>query len=126
MVDYVVATDQSCRVRDFVQEVYRQLGFAELQWEGVGVNEKLVGKLQKLKSDDAVRGECGENIVLVEVNQALFRPGEVPYLRGDTTKINNDFNWSAKTSCQELTTEMIHYNQELLLLPDLNYARSKL
>jgi len=44
MMIYVVATDQSCSVKDFVVEVYAEIGFSELTWQGVDVEMKLYGK----------------------------------------------------------------------------------
>ena len=45
MIAYVVATDQSCSVREFVIEVYTQLGYSDLYWSGTGVDTKLRGSL---------------------------------------------------------------------------------
>lgn len=34
MMTYVIATGQSCSVKDFVEEVYAKLGFTQLHWTG--------------------------------------------------------------------------------------------
>ena len=44
VMTYVVATDQSCSVKDFVEEVYTEVGFSELSWQGADVEMKLHGK----------------------------------------------------------------------------------
>ena len=45
MQTYVVATDQSCTVKQFVIEVYQMLGFTEVTWVGEsGPDIKLYGR----------------------------------------------------------------------------------
>ena len=85
MMTYVVATDQSCSVKDFVEEVYSALGFHELSGEGTGVESKLLGKAPRQASPQ----------LLLEIDPALFRPGEVPYLHGDTSKVRRELGWRA-------------------------------
>lgn len=43
----------------------------------------------------------------VVVNPAFFRPSEVPYLRGISSKINRKLGWKPKISFQELVEEMV-------------------
>ena len=43
MLSYVVATNQCYSVKQFVDEVYRKLGFTQLVWTGTGIDEKLIG-----------------------------------------------------------------------------------
>ena len=102
LMTYVIATNQSCSVRQFVTEVYHQLGFTDLAWSGTGVETKLHGRIPGDKSNIKV--------VLVEIDAELFRPGEVPYLQGDTTRIENDLGWKAKVTRLELIKEMISFN----------------
>lgn len=42
----------------------------------------------------------------VEIDQSLFRPAEVPYLRGNADKIKNDLGWSPKVKFKELVKIM--------------------
>ena len=92
MMSYVVATDQCKSVRQFCEEVYDRLGFTDLHWEGKDENEMLIGKLPSNQI-------LNETLVLVQIDPELFRPGEVPYLRGDATKIKNELGWQSRTSC---------------------------
>ena len=108
MMSYVIATDQSCTVKDFVEEVYTKLGFQQLHWSGAGVDEKLYGVVPQQGSATVVPQ------LLVEVDRAFFRPGEVPYLHGDTSKVRRELGWRASTSRSKLISEMIKYNQKLL------------
>jgi len=42
----------------------------------------------------------------VQIDSALFRPHEVPYLLGDSSKAKNKLNWEPKTSLKELAKKM--------------------
>jgi len=42
----------------------------------------------------------------VEIDQRLYRPHEVPYLVGDSTKAKNILNWTPKTSLKDLARMM--------------------
>ena len=87
MQTYVVATDQSCTVKQFVIEVYQMLGFTEVTWMGTNALDiKLYGRYNNQK------------VLLVEIDKDLYRPGEVPFLHGDTTKIREALGWTASIS----------------------------
>ena len=66
--DYVIATNETRTVREFVIESFKHIGI-ELMWEGTGINE--VGKDK----------ETGK--ILVKVNPKFFRPAEVEILLGN-------------------------------------------
>lgn len=46
----------------------------------------------------------------VVIDQNLFRPREVPYLRGDSTKIRETLGWSPETSFEELVRIMVDHD----------------
>ena len=69
--DYVIATNETRTVREFVETAFAQAGI-EIAWEGSGVDE--IGK-------DKATGK-----VLVKVNPKFFRPAEVELLIGDPKK----------------------------------------
>jgi len=48
---------------------------------------------------------------LVEIDTRLFRPHEVPYLLGDSTKAKNVLNWTPKTDLKTLASMM--YEEDL-------------
>lgn len=54
-----------------------------MKWTGAGLDERLTG----------VDASSGKEIVLVEIRPEFLRPGEVPFLRGDSTKIKNEIGW---------------------------------
>lgn len=46
----------------------------------------------------------------VVVNHDLYRPAEVDYLRGDSTKARNILNWIPDISFEDLITDMVDYD----------------
>ncbi|BAF70494.1 GDP-mannose 4,6-dehydratase [Nitratiruptor sp. SB155-2] len=89
---YVLATNRTQSVRDFVRLAFQAAGI-ELIFEGEGVDE--VGR-------DVKSGK-----ILVRVNPAYFRPAEVDILIGDYTKAKNDLGWEPKTSLEEICQMMV-------------------
>ncbi len=90
--DYVLATGKQYSVRDFVEESFKVVGI-EIDWKGEGVNEKGYEK--------------GTDRVLVEVDEAYFRPAEVETLLGDPSKAKNKLGWTPKTPFKELVRMMV-------------------
>lgn len=88
--DYVIATGESHTVRDFVNAAAAALGM-ELRWSGKGLKE--VAKNEKGK-------------VIVKVNKDFYRPAEVDYLLGDSSKAEKLLKWKPKTSFSELVRLM--------------------
>lgn len=90
--DYVVATGQTTKVRDFVELAFREIG-VELEWHGTGIDEKGIDK------------KSGK--VIVEVDPRYFRPTEVDLLLGDPSKAKEKLGWVPKTGLQELVQLMV-------------------
>lgn len=90
--DYVLATGQTHRVRDFATLAFRELG-VELAWEGSGVDE--VGRCR------------ATGRTLVRVDPAFFRPAEVDLLIGDATKAAEKLGWRPTTSLAAMVAEMV-------------------
>ncbi|MNS24688.1 GDP-mannose 4,6-dehydratase [compost metagenome] len=90
--DYVLATGETTRIRDFVTEAFGLVG-VRLRWEGEGVDEK---------------GVCAETgRVYVEIDPRYFRPTEVDLLIGDPTKAKEKLGWVHETKWQQLCAEMV-------------------
>lgn len=97
--DFVIATGEQHTVRDFTQKAFAACGI-ELRFEGEGLNEKGI---------DVKTGN-----VLVEVNEAWFRPTDVDNLWGDPTKAKTVLGWNPqKTSYEELVRIMAEHDLEL-------------
>lgn len=90
--DYVLATGETTRVRDFAAKAFSEVGI-ELEWRGSGVDEKGVCK------------RTGRT--LVEVDPRYFRPTEVELLIGDPTKAKQKLGWVHETKWEELCAEMV-------------------
>lgn len=89
--DFVIATGESHSVREFVEEVGKNLGM-EIVWKGKGLEEKGYDK----KTGKAV----------VTVDPAYFRPAEVNFLQGNSAKALKMLGWKPKTSFKQLAKIM--------------------
>ncbi len=90
--DYVIATNETRTVREFVEIAFKTAGI-EVVWEGEGVNE--VGK-------DKATGK-----VIVKVNPKFFRPAEVDVLLGNPAKAEAALGWKREISFAELVERMV-------------------
>ena len=90
--DYVLATNETHTVREFVEAAFTELGIT-IKWEGTGVNEK---------GYDAETGK-----LLVDVNPEFYRPAEVEFLWGDATKAEQTLGWKRKVSFEGLVAMMM-------------------
>ncbi|MBQ7002385.1 MAG: GDP-mannose 4,6-dehydratase [Oscillospiraceae bacterium] len=90
--DYVIATNETRTVREFVEIAFRTAGI-EVVWEGEGVNE--IGK-------DKATGK-----VIVRVNPKFFRPAEVDVLLGNPAKAEAALGWEREISFAELVERMV-------------------
>ncbi|MEO1945004.1 MAG: GDP-mannose 4,6-dehydratase [Candidatus Thioglobus sp.] len=95
--DYVIATGETHTVREFVEVAFKEVGI-DIEWQGVGVDEKGVDK------------DTGNTVV--EVDEKYFRPAEVELLLGDPTKAEKELGWKRKVSFRELVSGMIKYDLE--------------
>jgi GDPmannose 4,6-dehydratase len=90
--DFLIATGEAHSVREFVEKAFKEIGVT-LEWEGSGVEE--VGK-------DNVTGKT-----LVQIDPRYFRPTEVEFLQGDSTKAREKLGWKPKFSFTELVKMMV-------------------
>lgn len=90
--DYVLATNETHTVREFVELAFAEVGVG-IEWKGEGVNEKGYDK------------NTGK--LLVDVNPRYFRPAEVELLWGDSTKAETKLGWKRKVSFRELVSIMV-------------------
>ena len=90
--DYVLATGESHRVREFVERAFAVVG-RRIGWQGKGGDEVGI---------DEASGKT-----LVEVDPRYFRPTEVDVLRGDASKARAMFGWKHRVSFDELVIELV-------------------
>ena len=97
--DYVIATNETRTVREFVETAFAQAGI-EIAWEGSGVDE--IGK-------DKATGK-----VLVKVNPKFFRPAEVELLIGDPKKAETTLGGKREIAFPELVERMVKNDMALV------------
>ena len=95
--DYVIATNETRTVREFVEKAFKYVGI-DIVWEGKEVNE--VGK-------DSKTGE-----IVVRVNPEFFRPAEVDILIGNPAKAEVALGWKREISFTELVERMVKNDME--------------
>ena len=96
--DYVLATNETHTVREFVELAFAQVG-VELEWKSNGVNEKGVCK------------KTGK--VLVAVDPQYFRPAEVDLLWGDATKAETELGWKRSIGFKDLVSMRVEADMQL-------------
>lgn len=96
--DYVIATNETRTVREFVERAFACVGI-NVKWEGTGIDE--VG----------INSETGN--VIVKVNKKFFRPAEVDLLLGDPSKAEKQLGWKRLISFDDLVKRMVNNDLEL-------------
>ncbi len=89
---YVLATNRTETVRDFVAMAFKAAGMP-IEWRGEGLQEHGV--------------ERAGGRVLVRINPRFHRPAEVELLIGDASKAERELGWKAKTSLEDLCDMMV-------------------
>lgn len=89
--DFVIATGEAHSVREFAEEAAKYFGY-DLKWEGEGLEEK---------GTDKTTGK-----ILVEIDPEYFRPAEVEFLLGDSSKAKKILGWEPKVKFKELVKIM--------------------
>ena len=89
---FVLATNRTETVRDFVRMAFKAVG-VELAFSGQG--------------DAETATDTATGIVRVRVNPKFYRPAEVELLIGDPTKAREQLGWQPKTTLEELCHMMV-------------------
>jgi GDPmannose 4,6-dehydratase len=95
--DFVLATNETHSIREFVEEAFRVLG-EEIIWKGKGIDEKGF-----LKSS-------GREVV--GIDSRYFRPTEVDLLIGNPSKAKQVLGWQPKVTFKELVRIMVESDFE--------------
>lgn len=89
---YVLATNRTETVRDFVAMAFKAAGI-ELEFKGKDENEVAIDKA------------TGRTVV--RVNPKFYRPAEVDLLIGNPQKAKDELGWEPKTTLEELCAMMV-------------------
>lgn len=89
---YVLATNRTETVRDFVSMAFKAAGI-ELRFEGSDEKEIAV--------------DTESTKTLVRISSKFYRPAEVDLLIGDPSKAKSQLGWEPKTTLEQLCTMMV-------------------
>jgi GDPmannose 4,6-dehydratase len=90
--DYVLATNETHTVREFVEVAADELGM-KISWSGEGTNE--------------IGTDTTSNKVIIRIDEKYFRPSEVDLLIGDYSKAKKVLGWEPKVTFRELAKIMV-------------------
>lgn len=99
---YVLATNRTETVRDFVRMAFKAVGVS-LDFSGSGDEEKAI--IAGVSGARAGGMRVGDTVV--RVNPRFYRPAEVELLIGDPTKAAEKLGWKPTTTLEELCSMMV-------------------
>lgn len=97
--DYVLATNETHTVREFVKLAFEEVGI-EIEFKGTGAEEK---------GYDRKTGK-----LLVDVNPEFFRPAEVELLWGNSKKAETELGWVRKVDFPSLVKMMVNEDMKAI------------
>lgn len=97
--DFVIATNETRTVREFVETAFRVAGIS-MRWEGSGIDEVGIN----------VENEK----IIVKINPKFFRPAEVEILIGNPEKAEKILGWERQISFDELVARMFHNDMQIV------------
>jgi len=96
--DYVLATNETHTVREFIEVSAKRLGF-DLEWQGEDVEEVGIDK--------------NSGKIVIKIDPVYFRPAEVDLLIGDAAKAKKVMGWEPKVKFKELVEIMVDSDLEI-------------
>ena len=99
---YILATNVTTTVRDFVKMAFASVGIT-VEFKGQGAEE--------------IGVDTSSGKVVVKINPKFYRPAEVDLLIGDPTKAKTELGWEPKIQLAELC--------EMMVLADLERVKNK-
>jgi len=100
--DYVLSSDETHSIREFVEKAFATAGIKGL-WSGEGINEKygLASPVLPYRID------------LVKINPKFYRPAEVDLLLGNSSQARQELDWNPKISFDKLVEKMVKFDIEI-------------
>jgi len=112
--DYVIATGETHTVREFVEAAYRQASCIEINWSGIGTDERGLAEPDECWDERAAAEIRGKTIVCV--SPEFYRPADVETLTGDASKARRVLGWKPEVDFRTLVKRMV-LNDMYLLQP---------
>jgi len=107
--DYVIATGRQYSVKFFVEQCCKFLGI-KIYWKGKGLKEAaFIKDFNNNRFSTLFKGKK-----IVQVDKKYFRPHDVEYLKGDSSKAMRKLNWKPKTNIYQLVNEMMSEDLKLV------------
>ena len=106
--DWVIATNKTTPVREFVRMAFGHAGI-ELEFKGEGVEEK--GYIKACNNPE-YQLEIGKEVLAVDPK--YFRPTEVDLLIGDATKAKEKLGWVPEYELKDLVNDMMQSDLKLM------------
>ena len=98
--DYVISTNKTYSVKEFINIACKKLKM-NIKWSGNGIKERAI--------------DIDTKKIIIKINKKFYRPSEVEFLRGDSSKARRVFKWSPnKTPIKSLVDKMISFELEQL------------
>jgi len=94
--DFVVSTGVAHTVREFLEAAFRSVDIPVMSDGDTGVDEKYI------------RQDTGE--VVLKIDERFYRPAEVDYLCGDSSKAKTILGWEPETSFEQLVEIMVKHD----------------
>lgn len=103
---YILSENDTHSIKEFIGLAFQKAGINEGAWSGEGLEEKFtlpnyLAEFGELKSFD-----------LVKISPEFFRPMDVTYLHGDSSRARNELGWKPSINFENLV--------EIMVLNDLN------
>ena len=96
--DYVISTGKEYTIKEFVNMTAKLLKL-KIKWRGKGLKEIAID---------------GDGKTIISLSKVYYRPLEVDYLKGDSSKAKKNLKWQSKININELIKEMIDFELQSL------------
>jgi GDPmannose 4,6-dehydratase len=91
--DFVISSEKQYSIKEFINIVCEKINL-KIIWSGKGMQEKANIKNGK---------------TIIKVSKKFFRPSDVIYLLGDSSKARKYLKWKAKKTISYLVSDMINF-----------------
>jgi GDPmannose 4,6-dehydratase len=101
-LDLVISTGKQYSVKSFIEQCCEYLGIV-ISWKGKGLKE--IGYIKDIKNKKFTKIQKKQ--IIVQIDKKYFRPSEVDYLLGDSSKAKKLLGWKPKINLKQLIKLML-------------------